>query len=340
MTKKILTILIASLSVMMLTAFVWVGAPSSSDGKLNVVATTSIVGDVVAQVGGDLIELSVLLPVGADPHSFEPTPQDIAKVADADVVFANGAGLEEFLDNLIESAGASEKVVHVSEGVDFLMFEGEDHDHEGEEHEGEEHDHEGEDHDHEGEEHHHDPEGEGHEHEGADPHTWLDPNNVLVWVHNIEHELSELDSDNAAAYAANAEEYEAELEALDAWIVEQVGQLPEENRKLVTDHTLFSYFAAAYGFEQIGALIPGYSTLAEPTAKELAVIEDAIRELDVKAVFVGNTVNPALSERVAEDTGVQLVFVYTGSLSEAGGEADSYLAYMRYNTSAFVDALK
>lgn len=329
MTKKILTILIALLSVMMLTAFVWAGAPSSSEGKLKVVATTTttIVGDVVAQVGGDLIELSILLPVGTDPHGFDPSPQDVAKVADADVVFANGAGLEEFLDNLIESAGASEKVVHVSEGVDFVMFEGEhDHDHEGEEHE-----HEGEDHEHEGEEHHHD---------SADPHTWLDPNNVLVWVHNIEHELSELDSDNADAYAANAEAYEAELKALDTWIVEQVGQLPDENRKLVTDHTLFSYFAAAYGFEQIGALIPGYSTLAEPTAKELAAIEDAIRELDVKAVFVGNTVNPALSERVAGDTGVQLVFVYTGSLSEAGGEADSYVAYMRYNTSAFVDALK
>jgi ABC-type Zn uptake system ZnuABC Zn-binding protein ZnuA len=237
------------------------------------------------------------------------------------------------------------------------MFEGEhDHDHEGEEHhdehegenhEGEEHDHEAEEqHDeqegeeHEGEEHHDEHEGEDHDHEGIDPHTWIDPNNVTVWVHNIEHKLSEADPGNAQAYAANAEAYEAELETLDAWIKEQVAQIPEENRKLVTDHTLFGYFADEYGFEQVGALIPSFSTLAEPTAQELAAIEDAISELNVKAIFVGNTVNPALAERVAEDAGTLLVFVYTGSLSEPNGEAPTYLEYMRYNTNAFVDALK
>jgi ABC-type Zn uptake system ZnuABC Zn-binding protein ZnuA len=325
--------------------------------KLKVVATTTIVRDVVSQIGADHIDLTVLLPVGTDPHSFDPTPQDIAKVAEADLVFANGAGLEEFLDPLIESAGAQDKVIHVSEGIDFLMSEGEhehDHEHEGEEHEGEEHhdeheggEHEGEEHhdehegeEHEGEEHPDEHEGEEHDHEGIDPHTWTTPNNVMVWVHNIEHELSEADPENAQAYAANAEAYEAELEALDAWIREQVEKIPVENRKLVTDHTLFGYFAAQYGFEQVGALIPSYSTLAEPSAQELAAIEDAINELNVKAIFVGNTVNPALAERVAEDTGTQLIFVYTGSLTEPDGEAPTYLDYMRYNTRAFVDALK
>jgi ABC-type Zn uptake system ZnuABC Zn-binding protein ZnuA len=195
-------------------------------------------------------------------------------------------------------------------------------------------------HDHEAEEHHDEHEGDEHDHEGIDPHTWTDPNNVIVWVYNIEHELSEADPENVKAYAANAESYEAELETLDSWIREQVAQIPDENRKLVTDHTLFSYFVGEYGFEQIGTLIPGYSTLAEPTAQELAAIEDAINELDVKAVFVGNTVNPALAERVAEDTGTKLIFVYTGSLTEPDGEAPTYLEYMRYNTNAFVDALK
>jgi ABC-type Zn uptake system ZnuABC Zn-binding protein ZnuA len=303
----------------------------NSVGKLKVVATTTIVGDVVSQIGGDLIDLSILLPVGTDPHGFDPTPQDIAKVAEADLVFANGAGLEEFLDPLIESAGAEDKVIHVSEGIDFLMSEG-DHDHD---HEGEEHLYE-----HEGEEHHDEHEGEGHDHEGLDPHTWLDPNNVMVWVHNIEHELSEADPDNAQAYADNAEAYEAELETLDAWIREQVAQIPEENRKLVTDHTLFTYFADEYGFEQVGTLIPGYSTLAEPSAQELAQIEDTINDLDVKAVFVGNTVNPTLGERVTADTGTQLVFVYTGSLTASDGEVPTYLDYMRYNTTAFVNGLK
>jgi ABC-type Zn uptake system ZnuABC Zn-binding protein ZnuA len=119
-----------------------------------------------------------------------------------------------------------------------------------------------------------------------------------------------------------------------------VAEVPVESRKLVTDHTLFSCFAEEYGFEQIGALIPGYSSLSEPTVQQLAAIEDAIQSLDVRAVFVGNTVNPSLAERVAADTNVQLVYVNTGSLSEADGEAGTYLDIMRYNTNAFIGALK
>jgi ABC-type Zn uptake system ZnuABC Zn-binding protein ZnuA len=305
----------------------------NSGEKLNVVATTTIVGDVVAQIGDERINLSVLLPEGTDPHSFEPTPQDMTKIMQADVVFANGAGLEEFLTNLIESVGASDKVVHVSEGIDLLVLGSHEHDHEGEEH-----DHEGEEHDHEGEEHDH--EGEEHDHEGGDPHTWVDPNNVMVWVRNIEQKLSEADPANAEAYAASAKAYTTELKTLDAWIREQVAQIPAADRKLVTDHTLFGYFAEEYGFEQVGALIPGYSTLAEPTAREIAEIEDAIRELGVKAIFVGNTVNPALAQRIADDTGIKLIFIYTGSLSGPDGEAPSYIEYIRYNVSAFVEALK
>jgi ABC-type Zn uptake system ZnuABC Zn-binding protein ZnuA len=276
-------ILISLLSL--ITIFVLAACNSQSEqpateegniaGKLKVLATTTIVGDGVSQIGGDLIDLTVLLPVGTDPHSFDPTPQDVAKVTEADLVFANGAGLEEFLDPLIESAGSQDKVIHVSEGIDFLMFEGEhDHDPEGKEHHDER----------EGEEHHDEHEGEEHDHEGVDPHTWTSPNNVLTWVHNIEHELSEADPENAQAYAANAEAYETELDALDSWIREQVAQISEENRKLITDHALFVYFAEEYGFEQVGALIPGYSTMAAPTAQDLAAIEDVINELDVKAV--------------------------------------------------------
>lgn len=295
-----------------------------ADGtKLKVVATTTIVADVVAQIGGDLIDLSVLLPVETDPHSFTATPQDVVKVAEADVVFANGAGLEEFLNNLVESADAEGKMVHVSEGI-ALLDRPTKPSTEAEEHEGEEHMHEGEE----------------HVHTGGDPHTWVDPNNVIIWVQNIAQKLSEADPANAAAYASNAAAYTAELQALDAWIREQVALIPAANRKLVTDHTLFGYFAEEYGFEQVGALIPGYSTLAEPTAQELAQIEDAIRELGVKAVFVGNTVNPALAARVAEDTGTQLIFVYSGSLSAPAGEAPTYLEYVRHNVSAFVEALR
>ena len=134
--------------------------------------------------------------------------------------------------------------------------------------------------------------------------------------------------------------YRQELIDLDQWILEQVAQIPEANRELVTDHQLFIYFANRYGFEQIGAIVPGYSTLSEPSAQELAQLEDAIRELGVRAIFVGNTVNPALAQRVANDTGTKLVFLYTGSLTEATGPAPTYLDYMRFNVQAIVEALK
>jgi len=284
-------------------------------GKLKVLATTSIVSNVVSLVGGEEIETTILLPLGSDPHGFEPTPQDITKILDADVIFANGAGLEEFLDNLIESAGAQNKVVYVSRGIELRQVESQ-------------------------------PLQEGktdiedNDQIVGDPHTWVDPNNVMIWVHNIKETLSELDPQDAEYFRVNSEKYEGALKELDIWIREEVASVPEANRKIVSDHNLLGYFADQYGFEQVGAVIPSYSTLAEPSASELAKLEDAVKELGVKAVFVGNTVNPNLATRVAEDTGTNLVFIYSGSLTEPGGEAGSYIDYIRYNVQTIVGALK
>ena len=282
--------------------------PSANDGKLQVVATTSIVADVVRQVGGDLLDVQILLPEGSDPHSFDPSPQDIAMVADADIIFSNGAGLEAFITHLLESAGAEERVVEVSEGIKLLSHPEADGEHQA-------------------------------ENEG-DPHTWTDPNNVVIWVRNIESALCESDSSNKEKYAENAMAYISELEEIDAWIREEIAKIPVGNRKIVTDHRLLGYYVEEYGLEQVGAIVDGYSSLSEPSAQELAEIEDAISNLGVRAIFVGNTVNPNLAERIAEDTGVELVYFYTGSLSATNGEAGNYLDYLRYNTRAFVDALK
>ncbi len=342
--------------------------------KLQVVATTNIVGDMVQQVGGDLIELTTMLPVGADPHSFAPAPGDAASVADAHVVFVNGLNLEEFLEELIENAGGEAPTVALSSNVETIEFgemgghghhgeeEGEHHDEEGEHHdeEGEHHDEEGEHHDEEEGEHHdeegehHDEEGEhhdeeegehkddhhGHDHSGADPHVWMTPANAMVMVHTIAEALSELDPANAEAYEANAEAYEAQLEELDAWVMAQIETIPAENRKLVTDHDAFGYYVDRYGLEFVGAVLPSYSTNAEPSAQELTELQEAISEFDVQAIFVGTTVNPVLAERIAEDVGIQLVPLYTGSLGEAGSGADNYLDYIRYNTTAIVEALQ
>lgn len=280
--------------------------PSDGSDQLHVVATTTIVADVVRQVGGKWVDVQILLPAGTDPHSFDPTPQDIAKIADADLVFANGAGLEAFLTPLLESANAQDKIVEVSAGVPLLIA----------------------------------PEAEDEAHAQGDPHTWTDPNNVIIWVKNIRTALSAADPDHAEDYAANATAYIAKLKEIDAWIREEIAQIPIENRKIVTDHRLLGYYVDEYGLEQVGAILPGYSSLSEASAQELADIEDAIRSIGVKAIFVGNTVNPNLAERIAEDTGVQLIYFYTGSLSPADGDAPTYLDYLRYNTKVFVEALK
>jgi len=287
--------------------------------KISVVATTSIVADIVRQVGREYVDVLVLLPLGTDPHDYTPAPQDIAKISAAQVVFANGAGLEEFLEPLIENAGASDRLVKVSDGIELHDFGDVHLDEEKEDEHAEE---------------------EDSKYKGGDPHTWVDPNLVKVWVENIRAELTKLDPANAGAFQANAAAYLVELDNLDAWIREQVALIPEANRKIVTDHQVFGYFAERYGFEQVGAIIPGYSTLAAPSAQEIAALQDAIRVLGVKAVFVGETVNPTIAQRVAEDTGTQLVLVYHGSLSEPGGPADNYLDFIRYNVTAKVEALK
>lgn len=283
---------------------------SPPDGRLQVVATTSIVGDVVGNIGGELIELTVLVLPGGDPHTFEPRPQDIAAVSDAQVVFASGLGLEEALKGVLE-ANVKGTLVEVSDGLAVIPLQDKD------EHEGAQ------------------P-----EHGTGDPHTWMDPNNVIIWAGNIATALAEADPTNRATYQTNAESYIAELRELDAWIRQQVEQVPPKQRKLVSDHAVLGYFAAEYGFEQVGLVIPALSSSAAPSAQELAALVDAIRAQDVQAILVGTTVNPALSEQVADDTGAELVFIYTGSLSQPGGEASSYIQLMRYNVQAIVDTLK
>jgi len=311
MKQEIFTLIaLAMLATLPLTACGGGNARDTGD-RLQVLATTSIVADVVEQVGGDYVEVTTLLPLGTDPHTFEPRPQDAAAIADSTIVFANGAGLEEFLQPLLESAGATDKFVEVSAGIELLAFE--------EEHlEGD----------------------EEHEHEGGDPHTWMDPNNVILWAENIAAALSAADPEHAADYQANAEAYIAALADLDAWIRAEVAQVPAESRLLVTDHGVFSYFADEYGFTQVGTITGSFSTNASPSAQELAALEDDIRSFGVRAVFVGETANQSLAEQVAADTGIQIVIIYHASLTDDFGLAPSYLEFMRYNVNAIVNALK
>mgnify|MGYP006277447929 CR=1 FL=1 len=308
-----------ALGVILALAIVVIGlaverAEARSDASIQVVATTTLVGDVVRNVGGEQIDLTVLLPPNADPHVFELTPQNLRTLIRADVVFANGLGLEAFIEDAMASAGEEINLVHVSEGITPRRPAADGND-EDEGHDGE------------------------HEHGSVDPHVWMSPTNVQTWVDNIEATLSGLTPAHAATYAANAQAYRTALTDLDAWIFDRVTEVPQSNRKLVTDHDVWGYFAERYGFEFLGAVIPSLSTGAEPSARDIARLIEVIREHDVPAVFVGTTVSSRVAEQVAAETGVELVPVYTGSLSGPDGPAATYLDYMRYNVDAIVDAL-
>jgi len=287
--------------------------PLAPGARLKVVATTNIVGDVVRNLGGDQIELTTLMGVGVDPHTYVPTPADTVAVHNAHVLFANGAGLEANLDRMLASAGGQAVRVYLSEGLELRPAV---------EHQAEEAGHE-----------------EEHEHGDFDPHVWFDVQNVIRWTQTVEQTLSALDPDHAAIYQANATAYIGELEALDTWIAEQIATIPPGNRRLVTNHPAFGYFAARYGLEQIGAVYP-VSPSAEPSAQDIAALEEAIRRYQVPAVFSESSVNPKLAQQVAHDTGIRLVMLYTGSLGGPGSGAESYIALMRYDVQAMVEALK
>lgn len=295
------------IGVLILAGF---GAGVSSFAAPRVVATTTIVGDVVDRIGGGAIDLTVLFPRDVDPHTFEAVPRDVAVLAAADLVFVNGAGLEQAIAPLLDQTVG--RIVDLSDGLPLIAADADAHDD--------------------------DPDEHGHGVD-VDPHVWFDPLLVARWLDAIVMALSEAAPTEAEAFRGRADAYRTRLEELDAWIRAAVEGVPIERRRLVTDHASLGYFAARYGFEQIGAVFPGFSTLAEPSARELAVLEDAVIASGAGVIFVGATVAPSLIERVARDTGIRIVFLYTGALGEIGGEAGTYLDMMRFDVEAIVAAL-
>lgn len=274
---------------------------------LRIAATTAILGDVVSQIGGTNIHLTVLLKPGKDPHTFNPTPADLAALSQSRILFANGLGLEGFLPRLPKGP----VVVEVSADLPLLKTVG-------------------------GDEHGHEAHSEG----AADPHVWFDPMNVMAWVDRIGQSLAAEDPAHAQEYAERAESYKKQLSELHNWIQQQTAVLPPERRKLVCDHAVLNYFAGRYGFTVAGVIIPGYSSAAEPSARALASLEDTIRNHRIPALFLTSAASPSLAQRLAEDTGVKVAVFYDGSLSGPDGPASTYLDFMRHNVSVFVNALK
>jgi len=252
------------------------------------------------------------MPLGADPHSFEPTPQDVARVADSDVLIINGVGFEEFLTPLLQNAGGKRRMIEASSGLTLrTATTGETSSFE--------------------EDHAHD----------RDPHFWLNPINTIRYVENIRDGLSQADPTGKDIYTRNAEAYITQLNDLDAWITAQVAQIPAEQRLLVTNHESLGYYADRYGFRVVGAIIPSVSTNSSPSAKQLAALIDQIKASGAPAIFLETGSNPQLAQQIAHETGVKVVSdLYTHSVSAPDGPASTYMGLMRYNTQQIIEALK
>lgn len=291
----------------------------AADEPIRVVASFSILGDMVQQVGGDRVRVTTLVGPDGDAHVWQPAPADARTVADADLVVMNGLGFEGWMDRLVQASGYDGPVAVATTGiVPRQMAEAE---------EGEE------DHDHAG--------GEGHDHHhgGTDPHAWQSLSNARIYVHNVLEALVAADSDDRPVFEANAAAYLKKIDALDARIRAEIASVPAERRKVVTSHDAFGYFEAAYGVEFLAPV--GVSTEAEASAGDVAKLIDQIRAEKIPAVFMENISDPRLLERIASETDARIGgTLYSDALSPVGGPAAGYLEMMDYNVRTLVAALR
>jgi zinc/manganese transport system substrate-binding protein len=305
--------LAATLAASSAAAALPVSAADEDTGSVAV--TTEVLGSIVSQLVGDAGEVAVIMPSGANPHSYEPSARDAERMLNAAVLVSNGLELEEGLLSVLESA-AGEGVTwfQAADHVTLLEF-GDDHEAEEAEHEhdeADEHEHD------EADEHEHDEADEHHDHGSVDPHIWTSP---MVMVDVVE-ALAPVLAESGIDVTENAASLATELEALDAEVVEILAVVPEDQRRLVTGHRSLGYFADRYGFEQTGTVIPSLSTSGEPTAKEMAQLIEDIREHEVKAVFAEVGTPQSVAQAVAGDSGAELVELSAARLPEDGTYQD------------------
>ena len=280
-------------------------AAAGGAGPVKAVATFSILGDLVRQVGGERVEVTTLVGPNGDAHVYSPTPADGRRLADARVIFTNGLNFEGWIDRLIKSSGAKAPKVEASRGVKPLE------------------DREG---------------GHGHGHGSLDPHAWQSIGNAKIYAANIRDALIAADPDGKAAYEAQAAAYLARLDEVEAQAKSLAARIPPERRKIITSHDAFRYFEAAYGIDFVSP--QGVSTDAEASAKDVGRIIQQIRREKIAAVFVENVSDARLMERIAKETGARIgERVYSDALSEPGGPAGTYIDMMRHNIRAFSAAL-
>lgn len=289
----------------LLSVFLIPLAQAQESKPLKVVATYSILGDWVAHVGGDKIELSVLVGPNGDAHTFEPTPQESVILADADVLFENGLGFESWLDDLVASSGSKAERVAVTDHMDLIKLE------------------------------------TGDRHSDVDPHVWHSMKNAMIAVETITKTLIRQDPVHEGFFNEQARNYTVELQRLDGWIRREVKKIPSAQRKLITSHDTFGYFAKEYGFEIIGAAINSATTEAsDPSARQIAELIEKIQASQVPTIFTENIHNPKLMEMIAQESKVKLApALYTDALGEQNSNGENYIHMMRYNVDVITKEL-
>ena len=294
------------------------GCGADSGDSVGVVATTPIAGDLAEKVAGDEVEVTTLLAANADPHRYEPRPDDVAALAGADLVVASGGDLDEWIGDAIEDSGSSAELLVLADQVPHRLHG--EHAHEDEEELTEEEDEEG------GEE--------------LDPHWWHDPRNAVAAVDAIAAALTGLDSGDTAAIERHATDYADEIEAADAVVARCLRSVPDSDRKLVTDHDAFGYLAEHYGLEVVGAVIPATTTEAQASAGELAELRDVIEAEGVEAVFPESSVTTGLAKTIADETGATAEYeLYGDSLGPPDSTGATYLDMIGANGDALVRGL-
>jgi zinc/manganese transport system substrate-binding protein len=292
------------LLVIALSAAACGGGSSSdapTDSPIRVVATTTVLADMARQVGGEDVDVVSLVPPGGEVHTFDPTPSDLATVADADLVLLNGLGLDDWLAALVADSGSDATVVALGEDLDgFTYLTGE-------------------------------------EGEAVNPHLWLDVAAGIRYAERIGAALAAADPTDPDAVASRTASYVERLEALDAWTRDQIAAIPEADRRIVSVHEAFPYFTAAYGLEIVGTVVeaPGQ----DPSAGEIAALVEAIRDSGARALFGEGQFSPELAETVATEAGIAVeANLYNDSLGDP--PADTYEGMIRWDVERVVAALQ
>ena len=301
--------------VLLLLAFVGLAACSSQksstetgSSKLNVVATNSIIADITKNIAGDKINLHSIVPVGQDPHEYEPLPEDVKKTSQADLIFYNGINLETggnaWFTKLVENAKKKENKDYyaVSEGVDVIYLEGQN------------------------------------EKGKEDPHAWLNLENGIIYAQNIAKRLSEKDPANKETYEKNLKAYVEKLSALDKEAKEKFNNIPEEKKMIVTSEGCFKYFSKAYNVPS--AYIWEINTEEEGTPDQIKTLVEKLRKTKVPSLFVESSVDDRPMKTVSKDTNIPIYAkIFTDSVAEKGEEGDSYYSMMKYNLEKIAEGL-